>query len=84
MSASHIRRMPLPVSTSLLEPRPRPSVLSDEHTVCRREIQRLLIENAQLASDLSDLRARYDDLKRSAEIWAELYERQLGRRGQSS
>ena len=53
---------------------------TDEHTGCRREIQRLLIENARLASDLSDTRARYDDLKRSAEMWATLYERQLQRK----
>jgi len=84
MSASPIRRLPLPASAGPLEPRPRPSVLNDEHTACRREIQRLLIENAQLASDLSNLRARYDDLVRSAEMWAELYARQLGRKGQSS
>jgi hypothetical protein len=84
MSASQIRRMPLPASASLSESRPRPSVLSDEHTACRREIQRLLIENAQLAGDLSDARARYDDLKRSAEFWADLYERQLRRKGESS
>lgn len=84
MSATQIRRLPLSASTGLSEHRPRPSVQSDEHTACRREIQRLLIENAQLAGDLADARARYEDLKHSAEMWAELYERQLGRKGQSS
>ena len=52
----------------------------DPHTGCRREIQRLLIENARLAGDLSDIRARYHDLQRSAEIWITLYERQLQNR----
>jgi hypothetical protein len=53
---------------------------SDEHAACRREIQRLRIENAKLAADLSDVRGRCDDLKRSAEMWVQLYERQLDKR----
>jgi hypothetical protein len=72
MSASQPRRTPLSATLDLSIPRP-----TDEHTGCRREIQRLLIENARLAADLSDTRARYDDLKRSAEMWINLYERQL-------
>ena len=72
MSASQSRHTPLPGSLDYPVARPL-----DEHTGCRREIQRLLIENARLAGDLSDTRARYDDLKRSAEMWIDLYERQL-------
>lgn len=79
MSASQPRRTPLPVSIDLPLARP-----VDEHTGCRREIQRLLIENARLAGDLSDTRARYYDLKRSAEMWINLYERQLHAREGSS
>ena len=79
MSASEPRRTRLPASIDYPIARP-----VDEHTGCRREIQRLLIENARLAGDLSDTRARYDDLKRSAEIWIRLYERQLCGREQSS
>jgi hypothetical protein len=85
MSATtQTRRMPLQASLSSSEPRSRPSVLPDEHTDCRRDIQRLLIENARLAGEVSNLRARHEDLKRSAEIWIRLYERQLGRREQQS
>jgi hypothetical protein len=72
MSASDPRRTFRP--SSLDYPIPRPV---DEHTGCRREIKLLLFENARLAGDLSDSRARYYDLKRSAEIWISLYERQL-------
>jgi len=79
MSASQSRRTTLPASIDLPLARP-----VDEHTGCRREIQRLLIENARLAGDLADVRARYHDLKRSAEIWISLYERQLHTREQSS
>ena len=55
----------------------KPARPADEHTGCRREIQRLLVENARLSADLSTTRRRYDDLKHSAEIWISLYERQL-------
>jgi hypothetical protein len=75
--ASTFGPMPeLPVSTRL-----RPS---DEHTACRREIMRLLIEHAQLAAELRDERQRFYDLKVSAELWIRLYERQLRRRGERS
>lgn len=72
MSASEVFRRPPPAAID--RPASRPA---DEHTACRREIQRLLVENARLAGDLSDTRARYADLKRSAEIWIDLYEGQL-------
>jgi hypothetical protein len=47
-------------------------------------MQRLFIENARLASDLANARAQYEDLKRSAEIWIALYERQLERNTEQS
>lgn len=80
MSATPTRR---PLAASLSRPGSRPSVVSDEHVACRREIQRLFIENARLASDLANTRAQYDDLKRSAEIWIHLYERRLAQKEQS-
>jgi hypothetical protein len=46
----------------------------EEHSGCRREIERLAQENSRLATELSRLRARHDDLVRSTEIWIRLYE----------
>jgi hypothetical protein len=51
----------------------------EEHRACRREIQRLTVENVRLASELAQLRALNDDLRGSAEIWIRLYEAQLSR-----
>jgi predicted RNase H-like nuclease (RuvC/YqgF family) len=51
----------------------------EEHRACRREIQRLNMENWRLASELEQLRALNNDLKGSAEIWIRLYEAQLSR-----
>jgi hypothetical protein len=51
----------------------------EEHRACRREIQRLVMENARLAVELERLRGLHDDLRGSAEIWIRLYEAQLGR-----
>lgn len=51
----------------------------DEHRACRREIQRLTIENARLTGELERLRAAHDDLRGSAEVWIRLYEAQLQR-----
>ena len=51
----------------------------EEHRACRREIQRLTIENGQLATELEHLRALNNDLRGSAEIWIRLYEAQLSR-----
>jgi hypothetical protein len=51
----------------------------EEHRACRREIQRLNMENWRLANELEQLRALNNDLKGSAEIWIRLYEAQLSR-----
>jgi len=51
----------------------------EEHRACRREIQRLILENGQLASELEQLRVLNNDLRGSAEIWIRLYEAQLSR-----
>jgi predicted RNase H-like nuclease (RuvC/YqgF family) len=51
----------------------------EEHRACRREIQRLNMENGRLASELEQARALNDDLRGSAEIWIRLYEAQLSR-----
>ena len=51
----------------------------EEHRACRREIQRLNMENGRLARELEQLRALSDDLRGSAEIWIRLYEAQLSR-----
>ena len=82
MSASPTRRTPL--AASLTPSKPRSSAFPDEHVACRREIQRLFIENARLASDLANTKAQYEDLKRSAEIWIALYERRLERKAEQS
>ncbi|HEY7059356.1 MAG TPA: hypothetical protein VH458_22635 [Vicinamibacterales bacterium] len=49
----------------------------EEHRACRREIQRLTLENARLAVEVEQLRGLNDDLRGSAEIWIRLYEAQL-------
>jgi hypothetical protein len=46
----------------------------DTHQSCRREILRLTTENARLSDELARIRARHEDLTRSAEIWINLYE----------
>jgi hypothetical protein len=51
----------------------------EEHRACRREIQRLNMENGRLARELEQLRGLNDDLRGSAEIWIRLYEAQLSR-----
>lgn len=51
----------------------------EEHRACRREIQRLNMENGRLAQELEQLRALNHDLRGSAEIWIRLYEAQLSR-----
>ena len=47
------------------------------HHSCCREILRLNNENARLADELAEMRARHEDLTRSAEIWIRLYETHL-------
>ena len=49
----------------------------EENRACRREIQRLTMENARLAVELERLRGLHDDLRGSAEIWIRLYEAHL-------
>ena len=56
----------------------------EEHRACRREIQRLTLENARLAGELDQLRGLNDDLRGSAEIWIHLYEAQLSRKAQTA
>ena len=51
----------------------------EEHRACRREIQRLNMENARLVGELEQTRLLNDDLRGSAEIWIKLYEAQLSR-----
>jgi hypothetical protein len=51
----------------------------EEHRTCRREIQRLTLENCRLATELEYVRALNADLRASAEIWIRLYEAQLVR-----
>ncbi|HEY2433391.1 MAG TPA: hypothetical protein VGI12_12020 [Vicinamibacterales bacterium] len=53
------------------------------HHSCCREILRLNGENARLSDELTRMRARYDDLTKSAEMWIHLYETSLAqlRRG---
>jgi hypothetical protein len=51
----------------------------EEHRDCRREIQRLTVENGRLATELEHLRLLHDDLRGAAEIWIRLYEAQLAR-----
>jgi hypothetical protein len=51
----------------------------EEHRACRSEIQRLALENARLAAELSRARARNEDLTKSAEVWIRLYERHVAR-----
>lgn len=56
----------------------------EEHRTCRREIQRLTMENARLAVELERLRGLNDDLRGSAEIWIRLYEAQLVRKSRQA
>ncbi|HTM24387.1 MAG TPA: hypothetical protein VL225_04285 [Vicinamibacterales bacterium] len=51
----------------------------DEHRSCYREILRLSSENCRLLEELARVRARHEDLIRSAEIWIRLYEAHLAR-----
>jgi hypothetical protein len=51
----------------------------EEHRTCRREIQRLTLENSRLATELEYAQALNADLRGSAEIWIRLYEAQLVR-----
>lgn len=56
-----------------------PIHLTEDHRACRREIQRLSLENIRLAKELERLYGVIDDLRGSAEIWIHLYEAQLSR-----
>jgi len=56
----------------------------EEHRACRREIQRLTLDNAKLAGELERLRGINDDLRGSAEIWIHLYEAQLSRKAHNA
>ena len=47
------------------------------HHSCCREILRLNSDNQRLHDELDRLRAEYEDLRKSAEIWIRLYETQV-------
>ena len=47
------------------------------HHSCCREILRLKTDNELLHDELDRVRADYEDLRKSAEIWIRLYETQL-------
>jgi hypothetical protein len=44
------------------------------HHSCCREILRLNSENTRLHDELTRIRAQYEDLTKSAELWIRLYE----------
>ena len=50
-----------------------------EHERLRRELLKLDADNARLAAEVRRLREENQDLKRAAELWIRLYERQLAR-----
>ncbi len=50
-----------------------------ENERLRRELERISIENRNLARELTRLRDAHEDLSESALIWIQMYERQLDR-----
>lgn len=50
-----------------------------ENERLRRELERISIENRNLARELARLRDAHEDLSESALIWIQMYERQLER-----
>lgn len=50
-----------------------------ENERLRRELERISIENRNLARELARLREAHEDLSESALIWIQMYERQLDR-----
>ncbi len=50
-----------------------------ENERLRRELERISIENRNLARELARLRDAHEDLSESALIWIQMYERQLDR-----
>jgi hypothetical protein len=50
-----------------------------EHEHLRRELVRLDADNARLAAEVRRLGEENQDLKKAAELWIRLYERQLAR-----
>lgn len=50
-----------------------------ENERLRRELERIAIENRNLARELARLRDAHEDLSESALIWIQMYERQLDR-----
>ena len=50
-----------------------------EHEHLRRELARLDGDNARQAAEIGRLREENQDLKKAAELWIRLYERQLAR-----
>ena len=86
--------MPLqlsPVDARIVSPRRQPGRRSvsrleqaiglplAEHEHLRRELVRLDGDNARLAAEIRRLREENQDLKKAAELWIRLYERQLAR-----
>ena len=50
-----------------------------ENERLRRELERISVENRNLALELARLRDAHDDLTESALMWIQMYERQLDR-----
>ena len=50
-----------------------------DHEHLRRELSKLDADNARLAAEVRRLREENQDLKKAAELWIRLYERQLAR-----
>jgi hypothetical protein len=50
-----------------------------ENERLRRELERIYVENRNLARELARLREAHEDLSESALIWIQMYERQLER-----
>ncbi len=86
--------MPLqlsPVDARIVSPRRQPGrrtasrleqaigLPSAEHEHLRRELARLDGDNTRQAAEIRRLREENQDLKKAAELWIRLYERQLAR-----
>lgn len=50
-----------------------------DHERLRHELAKLDADNARLATEVRRLREENQDLKKAAELWIRLYERQLAR-----
>jgi len=70
------RRQPGRRTTSRLE---QAIGLPAEHEHLRLELARLDGDNARQAAEIRRLREENQDLKKAAELWIRLYERQLAR-----